>query len=396
MTLRLAVTLFSLLLLNLGCSPSQPDQEASKVTHLESQSSEQQVQRVSTTMFGKLDDGREVGLTTLSNSAGMRVAIMDLGATIVELHTPDRDGNLADITLGFDNPGQYLTDSPYFGAIVGRYANRIKDGKFTLEGQDYSLAVNNGPNALHGGLVGFDKRLWRSQGKSSGSDASVTFSLVSEDGDEGYPGTLKVQVTYTLDDSNRLRVDYLATTDKTTVVNLSQHAYFNLNGHGAGEIIGHQLMLNASHYTPVDATLIPTGEIATVVDTPMDFRQAKTIGRDIAVGHQQLAFGGGYDHNWVLDKSGTESLQLAASAYTPKTGRTMAIYTDQPGIQFYAGNFLDGTVTGKDGVVYHYRNGFCLETQHYPDSPNQPNFPSTVLKPGEQYKTTTVFEFAVK
>ncbi|MCV6606047.1 MAG: galactose mutarotase, partial [Porticoccaceae bacterium] len=341
-------------------------------------------------------DGREVMLTTLSNNAGTRVAIMDLGATIVELQTADRDGNLADITLGFDNPGQYLTDSPYFGAIVGRYANRIKEGKFSLDGKEYSLAINNGPNALHGGLVGFDKRLWQSETASSESEASVTFSLVSEDGDEGYPGTLNVQVIYTLDDNNQLRVDYLATTDKTTVVNLSQHAYFNLDGHDSGAITDHELLLNASHYTPVDSTLIPTGDIATVTNTPMDFREAKAIGRDIGVEHEQLEFGKGYDHNWVLDKTTDETLQLAASVYAPESGRTLVITTDQPGVQFYAGNFLDGSITGKGGAVYRHRNGFCLETQHYPDSPNQPNFPSTVLKPGEQYKTSTVFEFGVR
>ena len=344
--------------------------------------------------FGVLDDGRAVTLFTLSNQAGMRVEIMTLGATITRLFTPDRNGTVEDITLGFEKAQPYLTESPYFGAIVGRYANRIKEGKFSIDGKDYSLAINNDPNALHGGIVGFDKRIWNASAFTKDGMAGVTFSLESKDGDEGYPGTLNVSVTYTLDAENRLKVEYDATTDKATVINLSQHAYFNLNGHASGAITDHELTLYASRYTPVDKTLIPTGDLAAVQDTPMDFRTAKKIGDDIGASFQQLDFGGGYDHNWVLDKEQLGTIELAAELYAPKTGRHMAIYTDQPGIQFYSGNFLDSSITGKDGAVYAHRNGLCLETQHFPDSPNQPAFPSTLLQPGEQYHTVTLFKFS--
>ena len=348
-------------------------------------------------VFGRLDDGRQVRLFTLTNAADIRVQIMDLGATIVRLNVPDRFGAMGDITLGFDNPQQYLDESPYFGAIVGRYANRIARGRFSLDGADYTLAVNNGPNALHGGMVGFDKRLWQASLMSNETSSSITFALASEDGDEGYPGTLEVAVTYMLDDENRLTVDYHATTDRATVINLSQHAYFNLNGHDSGANTSHELMLNADYYTPVDATLIPTGEISPVAATPMDFRVAKPIGRDIDAAFEQLQFGGGFDHNWVLNKSGTtDEPRLAAAVYAPDSGRTLHIYTDQPGLQFYAGNFLDGSLVGKQGAIYQRRQGFCLETQHYPDSPNQPTFPSTVLRLGETYKTTTVFAFGIR
>ena len=345
--------------------------------------------------FGSLKDGRNVTLYRLSNASGVRVSVMDLGAAIVSLDAPDRNGRPGDIVLGFDSLEQYQANSPYFGAVVGRYANRIKGGRFNLDGKEHSLAVNNSPNHIHGGEVGFDKHLWRGRVESSPSAVAVVFTLVSEDGDEGYPGTLHVSVRYTLDNANRLRVDYRATTDKTTIINLSQHTYFNLNGHASGRITDHQLQLNASRYTPVDATLVPTGEFEPVESTPMDFRIAKPMGRDIGANYNQLRLGHGYDHNWVLDKKTGNRVQLAARVTAPLTGRTLTVYTDQPGIQFYSGNFLSDRFVGKGGVTYQPQSGFCLETQHFPDSPNQPDFPSTVLRPSEVYETTTIFQFGV-
>jgi aldose 1-epimerase len=352
--------------------------------------------RIVEEQFGELADGRQIRLFTLRNASGASVQVMDLGATIVSLNVPDRVGRLGDVALGFDDPKAYLTDSPYFGSVVGRYANRISRGQFSLDGKDYTLAINNGPNALHGGIVGFDKRVWKAVPSSGTDHASLALYLTSEDGDEGYPGTLNVVVTYRFDDENRLSVHYQASTDKATVINLSQHSYFNLNGHASGSIAGHALTLNAGHYTPVDATLIPTGDIVSVEGTVMDFRMAKPIGRDIGIDFEQLVYGQGYDHNWVLDRAGEDQLQLAASVYAPKTGRTMLVFTDQPGIQFYAGNFLDGSITGKRGAVYQHRGGFALETQHFPDSPNHENFPSTVLRSGDTYKSNTVFQFGIK
>ena len=353
--------------------------------------------RVRQSEFGTLEDGRQVNRYTLTNASGASVEVINLGAAILSLNLPDRDGELDDITLGFDNLQQYLTDSPYFGAIVGRYANRIKEGRFSLDGQSYSLAVNNGPNALHGGIVGFDRKLWEVEPFEDEEHAGLKMSMTSTDGEEGYPGTLKVTVTYTFGDDNKLRVDYSATTDKDTVINLSQHAYFNLNGHASGSILDHELMLKADHFTPVDATLIPTGDITPVAGTPMDFTEPRRIGARINGDTEQLKFGLGYDHNWVLSTEGpAEQLELAASVYAADSGRTMSIYTDQPGIQFYSGNFLDGSFAGKEGAVYNHRNGFCLETQHFPDSPNEPAFPSTILRTGDTYQTSTVFTFGVK
>ena len=352
--------------------------------------------RISSALFGELPDGQKITRYTLENKSGASVEILDLGGIIVSLNVPDRDGKLNDIVLGLDDPAQYLNESPYFGAIVGRYANRIAKGKFSLEGTDYSLAVNNGPNALHGGLVGFDKKIWNVEPFEGADHAGLSLTMVSEDGEEGYPGTLKVNVSYKLDDDNNLTINYKASTDKTTVINLSQHTYFNLNGHNSGNILDHEVFLNAASFTPVDENLIPTGEIVAVENTPMDFRQAKTIGRDIGVENEQLDVGGGYDHNWVLDRQDMENMELAATVYEPTSGRFMEFMTDQPAIQFYTGNFLDGTVSGKAGYNYQYRGGLCLETQHFPDSPNQVNFPSTVLKAGEEYNTTTIFNFSVK
>ena len=340
--------------------------------------------------FGTLPDGRAVALYTLTNGHGLRVRAMTYGAIIVSIETPDRDGRLGDIVLGFDSLAGYLRTSPYFGAVVGRYGNRIARGRFTLDGRTYQLATNDGPNHLHGGNRGFDKVLWTADSASTDSTASVTFRYTSPDGEEGYPGTLHVAVTYSLGSDDALHVSYEATTDAATPLNVTQHSYFNLAGRG--DILDHRLMLAASHYTPVDSTLIPTGDIAAVEGTPFDFRTPTAIGARIEQDGEQLHRGHGYDHNWVLDRDGA-GLITAARVVEPTTGRTLTVSTTQPGIQFYSGNFLDGTITGKHGQVYQHRAGFCLETQHYPDSPNHANFPSTILRPGETFRSTTVFAF---
>ena len=343
--------------------------------------------------FGKMPDGQPVERFTLTNAKGTVLQAISYGGIITSLRVPDRTGRFDDIVLGFDNLDGYLKDHPFFGAIIGRYGNRIAKGAFTLDGKTYKLATNNGPNNLHGGNKGFDKVLWSVE-PVSGSNA-IAFTRTSPDGEEGFPGNLRVRVTYTLTDANELIVDYSATTDKATPVNLTQHSYFNLAGQASGDILSHQLMLNADRYTPVDDTLIPTGELAPVAGTPFDFRKLTAIGSRINQDtNAQIKNGKGYDHNWVLNRKG-EGRQLAARVVEPKTGRTMEIATTEPGIQFYSGNFLDGTLTGKAGAVYKHRTGFCLETQHYPDSPNQPKFPSTILKPGAEYKTSTVFTFGI-
>jgi aldose 1-epimerase len=341
--------------------------------------------------FGTLPGGEPVEVFTLTNANGIELKAIGYGGIITSLKVPDRAGKLDDIVLGFDRLDDYLKEHPFFGAIIGRYGNRIAKGQFTLDGQTYKLATNNGPNHLHGGTKGFDKVPWKVE--PAGKNA-LTFSRVSADGEEGYPGNLRVQVTYTLTDKNELQVDYLATTDKATPVNLTQHSYFNLAGQASGDILGHQLMLNADRYTPVDETLIPTGKLAPVAGTPFDFTKPTAIGARINNADPQLKNGQGYDHNWVLNRKGA-GLQLAAQVIEPKTGRTMEISTTEPGIQFYSGNFLDGKLTGKGGAVYKHRTGFCLETQHFPDSPNQPSFPSTILKPGQEYRSRTVFTFGV-
>jgi len=346
--------------------------------------------------FGSTPDGAAVELFTMKNAGGMEVRAISYGGTIISLKTPDRTGALGDIVLGFDNLQAYLDGTPYFGAIIGRYGNRIGGARFELDGVTYPLAANDGPNHLHGGVKGFDKVVWEGEPFGNESGVGVVFRYASPDGEEGYPGALQVQVTYTLTDANELVVDYLATTDKATPVNLTQHSYFNLAGQGSGDILGHELTLAAASFTPVDATLIPTGEIVPVAGTPFDFRTPHAIGERIDADDQQIQFGGGYDHNWVLSGPQQDGMTLAARVFEPTTGRTMEILTTEPGIQFYSGNFLDGSLTGKGGAVYNYRNGFCLETQHYPNSPNEPEFPSTVLRPGEEYRTTTVFRFGVE
>jgi aldose 1-epimerase len=343
--------------------------------------------------FGSTPDGRGVELFTLSNPQGMEVAIATYGATIVSLKVPDRNGELGDVVLGYDSLEGYLRASPYFGSIVGRYGNRIAKGRFVLDGRTYQLSINDGPNHLHGGARGFDKVVWAAESSATDSTASVAFTYTSPAGEEGYPGTLRARVTYTLTSSNALRVDYLATTaDSATPVNLTQHSYFNLAG--TGDILGHELIIPADRYTPVDSTLIPTGELAPVEGTPFDFRTPTAIGARMAQDDEQLRRGRGYDHNFVLNREGS-GLALAGRVVEPTTGRTLEISTTEPGIQFYSGNFLDGAITGKDGRVYGHRTGFCLETQHFPDSPNQPGFPSTILRPGQEYRSTTVFSFGV-
>jgi len=340
--------------------------------------------------FGQMPDGRVVDLYTLTNTNGLRVRITNYGAILVSLEVPDRDGNLADITLGFDALDGYLAGHPYFGATVGRYANRIGKARFVLDGNEYKLAANNGENHLHGGIKGFDKVVWKLDDlKAESSEAVVKMSYISEDGEEGYPGNLACTVTYTLTKDNELKINYEAETDKTTVVNLTNHSYFNLAGRGNGDVLGHELTLNADRYTPVDEGLIPTGEIRSVKDSPMDFTLPMSIGSRI----EQV--GTGYDHNYVLN-SGGGTLALAARVYEPTSGRVMEIYTTEPGVQLYTGNFLDGTLAGKGGKVYKKHYAFCLETQHFPDSPNKPEFPSVVLLPGQKYTTVTVHKFSTR
>lgn len=353
--------------------------------------------------FGTTGAGEVVELFTMTNANGLEVRVITYGGIILSIRTPDRDGRWDDIVLGFDSLEPYLAGSPYFGSIIGRYGNRIARGRFTLDGETFALATNNAPNHLHGGDIGFDKVVWTGESFERDDAVGVIFSYTSPDGEEGYPGTLDARVTYTLTDADELIFDYHATTDRATPVNLTQHSYFNLAGSAAGDILGHELTIDASRYTPVDPTLIPTGELAPVEGTPFDFRTPAAIGARIDEADPQLAAGLGYDHNYVLDtnpdvtsglSSGArEGLHRAAFVVEPLTGRTLEIHTAEPGIQFYSGNFLDGTITGKNGRVYGHRSGFCLETQHYPDSPNQPTFPSTILRPGEQYSTRTVLTF---
>lgn len=341
--------------------------------------------------------GKPIEMATLKNSHGMEVHAINYGAIITSLKVPDKAGKIADVVLGFDQPEGYWADPPppYFGAIVGRYGNRIAKGQFTLGGKTYKLATNNGPNHLHGGNLGFDKVVWDMATKDAPQGSSVIFTRTSPDGEEGYPGNLHATVTYTLTEKNELIIDYRATTDKATPVNLTQHSYFNLAGEGSGDILGHQLTINADRYTPVDDTLIPTGELAPVQGTPLDFRQATAIGARVDADNAQLKAGKGYDHNYVLNRKGA-GLELAARLTDPRSGRTLEISTTEPGVQFYSGNFLDGTIKGKGGHVYAHRTGLCLETQHYPDSPNQPKFPSTILQPGKVYTSKTVWTFSAK
>ncbi len=339
-------------------------------------------------------DGRPVILYTLTNSHGVEVRAMNYGGIIVSIRVPDRKGEFADIVLGHEAAEGYIPNPPYLGAIVGRYANRIANGTFMLDGKTYTLPKNDGPNTLHGGLTRtFDKVVW--EGEPLKGKSGVAFSYLAKDGEEGFPGNLKVKVTYTLNDANELTVDYEATTDKATPINVSQHSYFNLKGEGNGDILDHEIMINADRFTPVDKNLIPTGELRPVKGTPFDFTTATKIGTRIEDPYDQMVLGHGYDHNFILNRKGA-GLSLAARVYEPTTGRVLEVSTTQPAVQFYTGNFLDGSVTGKQGHVYKRRFGFCLETQHYPDSPNHPDFPTTILKPGEKFHQTTVFKFSAK
>ncbi|MCC6930118.1 MAG: galactose mutarotase [Gemmatimonadaceae bacterium] len=361
-------------------------------------------QSVTRESFGTTRAGDAVDRYTLRNAHGVEVQVITYGAIITSLRTPDRAGRFDDIVLGFDRLADYEEKSPYFGAVVGRVANRVARGRFTLDGKEYTLAVNNGPNALHGGLKGFDKVIWRAESFKNDTSVGVVLTYTSKDGEEGYPGTLAVRVTYTLTQHDALVVDYHATTDKATPVNLSQHTYWNLAGTGPGrapnapllDAGAHVLTIHATSYTPVDSTLIPTGEIARVAGTPFDFRTPTAIGARIGDRHQQLRFGGGYDHNLVLDRAVRDGKRTAIRVEEPTTGRTLDIATTEPGVQFYSGNFLDGTLTGKAGRRYAYRGTVVLETQHYPDSPNHPGFPNTILRPGQTFRSRTVFTFGVK
>ena len=340
--------------------------------------------------FGRTPEGEEVTIFTLVNVNGLKARIIDYGAILVSLEVPDRDGKLADITLGFDSLDGYAgKDNPYFGTTTGRCANRIAKGKFTLDGVEYKLAVNFGESHLHGGIKGFNKVMWRGRQFQTDGAVGVEFTYLSKDGEEGYPGNLSCTVIYTLTDSNELKISYEAQTDKPTVVNLTNHSYFNLAGAGSGDILGHELMINADRFTVVDKKAIPTGELRSVKDSPMDFTEPETIGSRIA------EVPGGYDHNYVLNTS-EKSPVLAARAFEATSGRVLEIYTTEPGVQLYTGNFLDGSLTGKSGKVYKKHYGFCLETQHYPDSPNKPDFPSVVLRPGETYATVTTHKFSTR
>jgi len=351
-----------------------------------------QPESVTAKPFGKTAGGERIQLYTLTNRGGMQVRIATYGGTIVNLLAPDRAGLLGDVVLGFNTIERYFTSTAYFGAIIGRYGNRIAKGRFTLEGKRYQLAKNNGPNALHGGLKGLDKHLWTAEVLGQ-NPPSVQFTRLSHDGEEKYPGNLKVAVTYTLTNRDELRIEYAAQTDKPTILNLTNHSYFNLAGAGNGNVLDHRIKIHASRFTPVNSALIPTGEIKDVAGTPMDLRKWTTIGSKIqAVGGTPV----GYDHNYVLDSCPVIRPGLAAEVFEPGSGRLMKVYTDQPAVQFYTANFLDGSIRGKGGKVYRQHDAFCLETQHFPDSPNHPNFPSTVLRPGEMFHSTTVYKFSTK
>jgi len=389
------------LLLTAACQ--QSDKTATETSTTTTASSDS-TQAASTSMpissvFGKLADGTEVQLYTLTNAHGLKATITNYGGTLTSLIVPDKDGKPGDVVLGFDDLAGYLAplykqEGPYFGALIGRYGNRIAKGQFTLNGKPYSIPTNNAPNTLHGGKEGFDKKLWTAEPGTSADGQTLTLTYQSKDGEQGYPGTLNVKVVYTLTEGDALRLDYTATTDKPTVLNLTNHSYFNLNLASGKGILDHELTLNADRFTPVDNTLIPTGVLQPVQGTPMDFRQSHRIGERI----KQVpgAAPGGYDHNWVLADAQRSGIEKSATVYEPITGRVMDVYTDQPGVQFYSSNFLKGNLKGKGGVTYNQYAGLCLETQHFPDSPNQPKFPSTELKPGETFRSTTEYRFGIR
>jgi len=347
---------------------------------------------VSEAAFGLSLEGQPASLFTLTNAKGMLVKISNFGGVITEIRVPDRQGKFANVNLGFDEIEPYHKLSPYFGALIGRFGNRIKDGKFTVDGVDYQLATNNGPNHLHGGVQGYDKVLWRAEPFTREQSVGLTLKYLSLDGDQGYPGNLDVTVVYELTNENEILVKFHAVTDKATPINLTQHAYFNLAG--GGDVLGHQMMINADRFTAIDSISIPTGELPLVAGTPFDFRAPHLIGERINADDEQLKNGGGYDHNFVLNKSAPKELSLAARVYEPNSGRVLEVFTQEPGVQFYSGNFLDGSL-GARGWTYNHRNGFCLEPQHFPDSPNQPQFPNTILRPGEEYTSLMSYKFSV-
>lgn len=348
---------------------------------------------ISQAPFGKTADGTPVEIYTLCNSRGMEARIMTYGGIVVSLNVPDKNGKFGDVVLGYDNLDGYLANNPFFGALVGRYGNRIAKGKFTLDGKEYTLALNNAPNNLHGGPIGFDKRVWKAATLLTADGPALQLTYLSKDGDQGFPGNLKVTATYSLTADNGLRLDYTATTDKATLCNLTQHSYFNLAG--KGDVLNHLVFINSDKFTPVDNTLIPTGELKPVAGTPFDFRTATAVGARINADDEQIKFGSGYDHNWVVNKP-LGKLGLVARVTEPTTGRAMEVWSTEPGVQFYTGNFLDGSITGKGGWVYQPRNGLCFEPQHYPDSPNHPQFPSAELKPGQTYQNTIIYKFSVQ
>ena len=345
--------------------------------------------------FGKTSDNVDVSQYTLKNRKGMEVSVISYGGIITSWKAKGRDGKYEDVVLGFDNLRDYENKSPYFGALIGRYGNRIKEGKFSLDGVEYNLAKNNGENHLHGGVEGFDKVIWDVEEEEDESSASLILRYKSIDKEEGYPGNLDIKVTYTLTNEDELKVRYEAETDKKTIVNLTQHSYFNLSSGLSTDVLAHEITIDADYFLPVDKTLIPTGELRDVGQTPFDFREYKAVGDDIDLQDTQLTYGNGYDHCWVLNNQ-DEGVRFVASAFDPLSGRLLEVFSDQPGIQFYSGNFLDGTLKSREGGNYGFRSGFCLETQHYPNSPNQQSFPSVILNPGDKYDTETIFKFSTR
>jgi aldose 1-epimerase len=375
--------------MNVQCKSDKKSEETSK------EATTAEVVTIAKSAYGTTEKGEKVDSYKLTNQKGMEVNIITYGGIISSLKVPNKAGKSEEVVIGFNSLDQYMKANPYFGALIGRYGNRIAKGKFTLDGKEYSLAINNEPNALHGGPEGFHRVVWTAEEAKGGDSASLKLKYVSKDMEEGYPGNLTVFVTYTLHNDNSLDVLYEATTDKKTVVNLTQHSYFNLSSDFSKPILDHEITIDADKLVPVAATLIPTGKLTDVTNTPFDFRKPKAIGAAIEAKDEQLKNGLGYDHCWVLNNQG-KGERFAASAYEATSGRLLEVYTDQPGIQFYSGNFLDGTLPMRNGGTYARRTGFCLETQHYPDSPNQKDFPTTVLNPGENYKTKTTFKFSVK
>lgn len=383
------ISIMSLALLNIQCKGNQKEENQTNSTQKTDSVSIEKKE------YGTTPAGQKVAIYILKNQKGMEVNIMTYGGIITSLKVPNKAGISEEVVIGFNNLEQYTKDNPYFGAVIGRFGNRIAKGKFTLDGKEYSLAINNPPNALHGGPEGFHRVNWSAEEAKGGDEARLKLKYLSKDMEEGYPGNLTVFVTYTLKGDNSLDVMYEATTDKKTVVNLTQHSYFNLSADFTKPILDHEITIDADKLVPVAATLIPTGELTDVTNTAFDFRKPKAIGKEIEAKEEQLKNGLGYDHCWVLNNQ-DKGARFAASAYDSTSGRLLEVYTDQPGIQFYSGNFLDGTLPMRNGGTYARRTGFCLETQHYPDSPNQKDFPTTVLNPGENYKTKTTFKFSVR